>query len=131
MFSDNHVANAHLAQLPVHVVNKYFRQPRHVQRIGLALFKPQQHKRQNRCHHVEPAIKAVGDLPLYIPMRRAGLSHDLVIQWNKFQLGVGLPVTEQSFQKCHNGAFILTHPAFIWDCILILRLKDAMAKAQV
>ena len=45
MLSDNHVANANFAQLPVHVIDKNFRQPRHIQGVGFAVFKPQKHER--------------------------------------------------------------------------------------
>ena len=80
MLAHADIADSHLAQLAVHIGHEQFGQP-HAFLPGLiAPLESQQHDRQQRGDHVEPAIHRVGDRAVFVPVGLACAGHHLLIE---------------------------------------------------
>ena len=80
--ADDESADAVLAQLPVHVVDEQFgKEHRELAnlRVGIVLLQPQQHRGEHHRHRFEPAVDAVLDLSVEIPIGVAAQGDDAVI----------------------------------------------------
>ncbi len=80
MLADDDVADADLAQLAVHIVDEALGERGAGQHPGGLLLEPQQHDRQHRRDHVEPAVDRVRDPAFPIPMRQPRARHRRLIQ---------------------------------------------------
>ena len=71
MLADDEVANPHLAQAGIHVVDEQLgEQNRLPPRFVPFLLEPEQDEGEQRSDHVEPALDRVGDPPPGVPGRR-------------------------------------------------------------
>ncbi len=78
LLADDEIAKADLADLAIHIADEQLGE---LGRLGIRvqLLQPDQHQRQDRRDHIEPAIQRIGDAALQIPMRRArGLDHGAI-----------------------------------------------------
>ena len=80
MFADNHVANADLPQLAVHVLDENLGQPGEILSLIVILFQPDQHQRENRCDHIETAVDTVRYLRFFIPGQLPPLADNRIVQ---------------------------------------------------
>ena len=76
LLADNHVAEANLAHLPIHVIDEQFGKLDTGERLIGILVDAMQNECEHEADHVKAPVKRVGHAACAVPMRHAGGGND-------------------------------------------------------
>ena len=88
MFADDHVADTDLTQLPVHILDENLGQPGKFLAPFVVLLQPDQHQREYRGNHIEPAVDTVRNLRFLVPRQLSPFADNRVVQRLHFCIGI-------------------------------------------